>query len=277
MRAPALRDQVTLIDERQGRPVPPAGFVTFTEGDLGDGDRMGLYWPIGREEAEPVVVEFDHHARRLTPTHSSLAAWLEAGGGESDEGETVGADDDSPWSLHEEARELLRSGDLDGAILPLERAVTALPEYGEALITLWGQACRLRRMEEAVEIALQAIRSPPAFGPHLIQAQVWLAKQDESPAAIVEDPLWRARRELRLEFGGVKRNRTYTIFAEAIATCADRGRFVEAVTLHQSYGELMSWETVSFHERYGYSAESHARRLDELCAAGGLDRRTLED
>ncbi|MDF3837714.1 hypothetical protein P3W85_32950 [Cupriavidus basilensis] len=44
-------------DWRHGSPYPPLGFQPFAEGELGNGDTFGLYWPIGEEGYEPLVVE----------------------------------------------------------------------------------------------------------------------------------------------------------------------------------------------------------------------------
>ncbi|MEG2964733.1 MAG: hypothetical protein RR860_18745, partial [Janthinobacterium sp.] len=56
---------------------PPLGFTPFAEGALGNGDSFGLYWPIGREASEPIVVETWHDEWRIQPHFSSLAAFLQ--------------------------------------------------------------------------------------------------------------------------------------------------------------------------------------------------------
>jgi hypothetical protein len=64
---------------------PPLGFAPFFEGALGNGDTFGLYWPIGREGAEPIVVETWHDAWRIQPHFSSLTAFLQAHAAAEDE------------------------------------------------------------------------------------------------------------------------------------------------------------------------------------------------
>jgi hypothetical protein len=65
-------------DWQHTTPYPPLGFTPFYEGALGNGDTFGLYWPIGREAAEPIVVETWHDEWRIQPHFSSRTAFLQA-------------------------------------------------------------------------------------------------------------------------------------------------------------------------------------------------------
>jgi hypothetical protein len=65
-------------DWQHTTPYPPLGFTSFYEGALGNGDTFGLYWPIGREAAEPIVVETWHDEWHIQPHFSSRTAFLQA-------------------------------------------------------------------------------------------------------------------------------------------------------------------------------------------------------
>src|ERR1700733_3825903 len=60
MRLPAAYRSVTLDVEPRHVPYPPLGFYSIAEHELGNGDCFGLYWPIGREDHEPIVAETFH-------------------------------------------------------------------------------------------------------------------------------------------------------------------------------------------------------------------------
>jgi hypothetical protein len=79
MRAPAELASITLDTTRtHNSPIPPLGFILFSEGALGNGDSFGLYWPIGKEQEEPLVAETWHDEWRVAPTYSSLRHFLTA-------------------------------------------------------------------------------------------------------------------------------------------------------------------------------------------------------
>lgn len=280
MKLPDAVDRITLGERLPEQPYPPPGFLPFAEGDLGNGDGWGLYWPVGREDREPIVALSSHDDWTLLPEFSSLDAFLAAWeiADEDDdwiEGPNLDEDPASPTALREAAREAFKRQDFDGALELLEGAVDRLPEFTDALIPLWNEYRRRGRREDAVETALQAIRSGFCFGPPAERPLNWLAKQEELPERFADDPLCLQRHRLHLDFGGTKLNPAYPILDEAISVYGEQGRFVEAVTLLQTYGMLMWSETVSFQERYGFTLAGHASRFDALIEAAGLpDRRS---
>ncbi len=263
MKLPARSSEITLAEVEIG-PYPPLGFAPFPEGELGNGDRFGLYWPIGREQDEPIVCDMSHDAATLIPAFSSLDRFLNAYE-EADgwtEPPTLEQDGQSPVACYAAAREALGQKDFDVAVELLERALERLPEYGAALTSLFGQYLRLRRQDQAFEIALRTLRSPLAFGSDARQALRWLKAQEDCPVSLADDPLWLRRNELEWNFGGVETNSTYGVLADAIESYKSCGNAVATVSLMQVYGELMSRETISFRERSGFDTSKH---VDDLC------------
>ncbi|MED5613487.1 tetratricopeptide repeat protein [Janthinobacterium sp. P210005] len=245
---------------------PPLGFTPFSEGALGNGDTFGLYWPIGREASEPIVVETWHDEWRLQPNFSSLAAFLRAHAAASDAEDEVGyvalptLDDDpaSPRAAFLAAKEHIAQRNPDAAIALLEAALALLPEYTDALALLHGQYLRAGRIDEAVKVAIQAIISPPSFGGPPLKALQWLRTQ---PVPQNErDPIWRACGQLSFNFGGSKDNADYPVLLAAIDTYLAQGKHVCAATLMQTYAELMSAETVSFQERHAFEPAAFIAR-----------------
>ncbi len=240
---------------------PPLGFTPFFDGALGNGDTFGLYWPIGREASEPIVVETWHDEWRIQPHFSSLAAFLQAHAAAQDEyvGTPSLADDPaSPRAAFLEAKELIAQRNPDAAIALLEAALALVPEYTDALVLLHGQYVRAGRIEEAVKVAIQAIISPPSFGGPPFKALQWLRTQpvpDGEP-----DPIWRACGQLSFNFGGNKENADYPVLHAAIESYLEQGNHVCAAALMQTYAELMSAETVSFQERYGFEPAAFIAR-----------------
>ena len=258
---------------------PPLGFTPFFEGALGNGDTFGLYWPIGREAAEPIVVETWHDEWRLQPHFSSLAAFLQAYATAEDEyvaTPSLADDPASPRAAYLEAKELIAQRKPDAAIALLEAALAIVPEYTDALVLLHGQYVRAGRTGEAARLAIQAIISPPSFGGPPLKALQWLRGQpvpDGEP-----DPIWRACGQLSFNFGGSKENADYPVLLAAIDTYLEQGKHVCASTLMQTYAELMSAETVSFQERYAFEPAAFiARQIDVSAqlANGSRDTSTL--
>ncbi|MEG2033909.1 MAG: tetratricopeptide repeat protein [Janthinobacterium sp.] len=280
MQLPASLAQIsTDQDWRHDTPYPPLGFLPFFEGALGNGDTFGLYWPIGREACEPIVVETWHDEWRLQPHFSSLAAFLQAYATAEDEyvaTPSLADDPASPRAAYLEAKELIAQRKPDAAIALLEAALAILPEYTDALVLLHGQYVRAGRIDDAVKVAIQAIIAPPSFGGPPLKALQWLRAQpvpDGEP-----DPIRRACGQLSFHFGGSKDNADYPVLLAAIATYLEQGKHVAASTLMQTYAELMSAETVSFQERYAFAPAAFiARQIDVSAqlATGSRDTSTL--
>ena len=239
-------------------PFPPLGFLPFFECELGNGDTFGLYWPIGRENYEPLVVETWHDSWQIQPTYSSLDSFLAAAQSIPDEypePPTLSEDPNSPRACFQAAKESIKNQDIETSIQHLETAVVMLPEYTDALSLLWQQYVRSGRIEEAVSISIRAIISPPSFGERPLKALRWLCSQPSSVPSVESDPIWLARSQLKLVFGGKKENADFPVLLNAINGYLAQSQFLRASTLMQTYAELMSAETVSFQERYEFNLE----------------------
>lgn len=248
---------------------PPLGFIPFSEGALGNGDTFGLYWPIGREAFEPIVVETWHDEWRIQPHFSSLAAFLQAHAAAEDEyvgTPTLDDDPASPRAAFLAAKEQIAQRKPEAAIALLEAALAIIPEYTDALTLLHGQYLRAGRTDDAVRVAIQSIISPPSFGGPPLKALQWLRMQAVPEGEL--DPIWRACGQLSFNFGGRKDNADYPVLLAAIATYLEQGDHVCASTLMQTYAELMSAETVSFQERYAFEPAAFLAR--QIAVSGML-------
>lgn len=270
MKLPAGFNEVTMYEDFEPHyPYPPLGFHPFWEHELGNGDMFGLYWPIGREEADPIVAEMWHDAWCLAPHFSSLERFLECSRQLEEDGfpetPSLDFDADSPRACFESARSSLKANAPEIAIELLESAVAVLPEYTEALAILATQYRRVGRVDDAIQTGIRAVISPPSFGRDSSIALRLVAGQKGTMELLQDDPIWKSRSALKWNFGGEKLNDDYLILREAIDIYLDQDRIIEAITLAQTYGELMSGETVSFQERYSFRAEEHVAWQIRLC------------
>jgi hypothetical protein len=187
--------------EQEVRPVPdyglvypPVGFLEWSIGQVGNGDCYGYYWPVGREDRDPVVALMSHDCGALNPIASSIEALARLGTcrdltallatgdfpadeeDEEDDAEEVdgpeeapdvqgrlGLDDRSPYLNVASADLALSQNDTGRAESLYLKAAEVLPEYTAAHYGLALLNRRLRRPQEAIRWMLEAIRSPLAF------------------------------------------------------------------------------------------------------------------
>ncbi len=270
MKLPESIRSVTLCVETFDAPYPPLGFHPIDELQLGNGDKFGLYWPIGREEQEPIVAETYHDEWSLQPKFSSLERFLAAETEDEDshiDTPSYEEDPDSPLACLHRARSEINADNVDGAIQKLKRAVTILPEYTEAHTLLWTQHRRVGDRAAAIASAVQAIISPPCFGPRPMQAASWLSRQSSCPPEFEDDPIWLSRARFTLRFGGIYENEQYAILRAAIDRYLERSALVRAMTLMQTYAQLMYLETKPFQERNGFRAEAYVTWQRDVAAS----------
>ena len=267
MLVPSTVKQVSLHNDwRHSAAYPPLGFFPFFDAELGNGDSFGLYWPIGRETFEPIVVEAWHDGWRVQPSFSSLPVFLKALSASDEEYvemPSLADDPSSPRACYEAAKLKIAGQDPDAAISLLETAISILPEYTDALSLLHAQYVRAGRADEAMTIAVRAIISPPSFGQRPNKVLRWLKSQSAS-SAWTDDPIWRAKDQLNLIYGGTKENSDYPILLAAIDNYIANAKLIAASTLMQTYAELISSETVSFQERYGFNGSNFIARQIEI-------------
>ena len=273
MKIPASIHSVTLSDRDYDVPYPPLGFCAIAEHQLGNGDTFGLYWPIGHEDRDPIVAETYHDEWSLEPHFSSLDRFLNASAFEQMTNEadddrdaddfdddsfvgtpTIEADPRSPAACLVAARDNLQSQNISVALEFLETAVSVLPEFTLAQALLCTQYRRIGKNDAAIRSAIQAIISPSCFGAPPTHIASWLAQQTNCPKEQASDPIWINRERLTLKFGGVKENDQYRILRDAIDVYLGNSMFISAMTLMQTYAQMMYSETISFRERYNFDA-----------------------
>lgn len=167
---------------------PPVGFFRWPICSLGNGDDYGYYWPVGREDADPIVALMSHDCGTLNPISSStealaregtsreLTALMSQGEGqmensEEDEPERelptledrLRLDDRSPYLLVANADVALARNDVSLAESMYLKAVELLPEYTAAHFGLAMLYRRTRRPAQAISWMLEVIRSPLSF------------------------------------------------------------------------------------------------------------------
>lgn len=247
-------------------PYPPIGFCPFADHELGNGDTFGLYWPFGREAHEPIVCEIWHDEGALVPMFSSLRAFLDAAPHSRERPgiPDLSVDPTSPVALFHAARTANGAGQAQDARLLLQQAVEIVPEYTDAQALLAAVHRRLGQNEEAMRAAVRAIISPPCFGARPVQLLRWLGSLSTASQDLERDPIWRTRQRLRLVFGGAKTNDDYAAMETAIESYLEDRRPLRAVTLMQTYAELMFRETKSFQERYGFNGPSFLNRQRDV-------------
>ncbi|MGU3492836.1 hypothetical protein ACLBXM_02235 [Xanthobacteraceae bacterium A53D] len=272
---PAGAEHLALDRDQRYVAFMPFGFVSFQDWQLGNGDEFGLYWPVGRENGPPIVAETFHDDGSIMPCFSSLGTFLAATADldEADHPEfpTLATDPRSPLALYEDARTQLRAQQVETAIARLEAALEVLPEYTNALGLLASQYLRLGRTDDACRTALHAVICPPSFGcdAHVARVKDWLARQEDAPADVRDDPAWLRRREMEpLPSGGQKESAAYPVLLEMIAVYEARGEIVKALLLMQSYDEYMGSETSAFRDRYNYDPQ--ALRTRQIALSAGL-------
>jgi tetratricopeptide (TPR) repeat protein len=170
---------------------PPPGFIpTISLFEVGNGDTTGFYWPIGRENHEPILCDFYHDDGSLEPLASNLEGLVKLkvaeGYCDPDDDEYQAAqeladqlgfalpvaradeqlppdlrlslDPSSPSALKAMAAQFSGAGDLEAAITCLEHALQMLPEYTEALFMLGNLYRRQKRLPEAAHGMVEVLK-----------------------------------------------------------------------------------------------------------------------
>ena len=265
MRLPDGLDRVAVMGDIPRGPYPPLGFVPLLDAELGNGDYFGLYWPMGREDEEPLVCDMIHDEWSLVPSFSSLnvfVAWLELN--DDDRGELEVPDPGFAPHLHQEAKSMLGGSDLEAAIEGLSRACERLPEISDYWFTLASQLRRVGRQREAVAAALRAITSNWVFGMPNPGVRRMLAHPD-AKAVFPDDPIFRRIDSLTLRFGGLEENNDYPTLIACVQDYFVREQYVAGLLLLQNHAYMMSKETTAFQDRYGFDLEHWRDDFSERC------------
>jgi tetratricopeptide (TPR) repeat protein len=249
-----------------GYPYPPTSFTPILEHQLGNGDMFGLYWPVGKEDEDPLVLEMRHDSFEMSPQFSSLDCFIAGSKSLGDDDDFLHAtqenDKKSPVVLLTKAKELLANGEVDLGIELLKLAINVLPEYTQALCLLALMYRRQKKDDLAMESALKAFMCSPSFGQIDQQLWQWFCKQSNAPDTVANDPLWKHRHEISWVFGNEKKNDTYLVLQKVMDEYLSKDMIIEWFLMSQTYSEYMYRETSSFQERYSF--DSKAWRLNQL-------------
>lgn len=283
---------------------PPVGYLRWRVLEVGNGDTYGYYWPVGKENQDPIVCTTEHDAFRVVPFASTLAGCLrllhatqpEIADEITEVARAFGIsltgarprtaatpakalailDPRSPQLLLAVAREAMRTGDLMQGERSATQALDLLPEYGEAAFVLSQFHRRQQRFMQAAQALLVSISSPLCFsGGYDLRLKCLRALQGMKDDLVTEaddDVLWRERRRLTFQTG-VKQNDDFRLYDEAIEAYLAAGVGTRAIWLRMLVGELMSLETISFQERYGWTPTKHREDLQRDLLRAGLSVR----
>jgi hypothetical protein len=280
----------------------PHGFLDTQMFAIGNGDTTGFYWPIGKEDDEPILCDIYHDDGQLVPVASNLEGlvrlkWqdgfddpdavaadiaaalgvslpetLEAAALSPDQ--LLELDENSPVNRVAAAIEAAGRNELETAERHLQAALRVFPEYTLAHYHL---ARIYRRMPsrklDAARAMIKTLCCPLVFFnvPDRRQVLHWLQRMDSHPE-LQSDPIWAHRRELTFETG-VKHNDDFTIYEDAIVEYLSQGKRVEAIGLRELIGTLMEMEVTAFRERYDYSWDRHNELLVENLKQAELESR----
>ena len=267
MRWPKDIDPSDVYDFDSAFP-PSLAYATIGMDAYGGGDEVGLYWPIGKEKRQPIVVRTFHDTFELAPFFSSYPRYLRWMKKDPENeslpmGPDAKIDPVSPEALYNQGSELLKARDVAGALDAWQQALDRLPEFTLVSSLLAKQHRRHKNLEQAREFALKSLISPPTFGRFDASLLKWLGRETKPPEAYAENPLWINRRKLQWAFREKKND--YGIIQEAIDSFFETKQPVLGVTLMQTYLEFMYWETDSAKKRWKFDREEWMQRQDDLC------------
>lgn len=281
----------------------PHGYLDTQMFAVGNGDSCGLYWPIGKENSEPLLCDIYHDNSALIPQASSLEglAKLKHYLGEADDeqlaeylalklgfdlpephddedqdlNQLLRLDPQSPLNIVSVGIVAFQHHDLQSAEDYFLQALSLLPEYTRAsyyLADLYRQ--QLLRQLDAAKAMIAALTSPIVFLNAYRRTEVlkWLQEDKPEFTELQSDPIWLSRKKITCEMY-VKYNDDFIIYEEAVQEYLRQGKGIEAVRLRELIGELMQLETSAFRERYDYSIEKHTELLIDNLQRAGLESR----
>ncbi|WES66901.1 tetratricopeptide repeat-containing protein [Superficieibacter sp. HKU1] len=251
-------------------PFPPCGFLPLADAALGNGDCFGLYWPLEKENNDPIVCELYHDEWLMVPAFSSVEKfreWLDINDGDPYENDIAIEDHSFAPVQFRLAKEYLSSGEMDDALPRLINATKQLPEVSEYWLTLAGQHRRRREDDAAAEAALNAWLSNWTFGMPDNKVIQMLTQAARLPQ-FRDDPVVRrvAAKEMDLNYGGVKENTNYLMMQACIDDYFSQDKPRLALTLLHNYGYIMSSETTAFQDRYGFNLNEWRMQFSKLCS-----------
>ena len=246
-------------------PYPPLGFVPTSEAELGNGDYYGLYWPLGRENEEPIVCDMLHDEGSLELSFSSTNKFIEyLDLNDWFRGENEVIDENFAPNYYQKAKNFLSENNVDEAIKYLNLTVKSFPEDCEYWFSLASQLKRVGKNEDSMIAAVNAFIGNWVF--NLPPQGVLRMLQNKNAKVILpNDPVIRLANDLSLGFGGQKENKNYPLLKECIDEYLGQEENIKGLSLYQNYAYMMSSETISFQERYDFNLSEWQNEYSELC------------
>ncbi len=246
-------------------PYPPLGFIPVSEAELGNGDYYGLYWPLGKENEEPVVCDMLHDEWSLVLSFSSskkFVEYLELN--DWDRGENDVQEENFAPYFYLKAKESLSANNVEETIRYLNFAVESFSENCKYWYFLSSQLRRTGEYEKSIEAAVNAFVSNWAFG---LPPQNTLRMLQNKMALklLPNDPIVKRASDLTQSFGGAKENSNYPLLKDSIHEYFDQGENIKGLLLYQNYAYMMYMETSSFQERYHFNIEEWRNEYSKLC------------
>ena len=246
---------------------PPPSFWSIQKHQLGNGDSFGLYWPVGRENEEPIILEMWHDSMEMIPQFSSLDKFLEGSNLLPDTDDflepNLEVDEKSPVLLVKEAKTLMEKASFQKAIECLTIALDVLPEYTEALSMIAMLYRRLQNNALALEYAIRAFRCPKSFGIVNPSLWPWFQKMDMAPESVLADPFWKHRTELTWRFGKNEDFRNYEVLQTILDDYLENKQVVEWFLTSLTYTEYIVREDPKFKKKFMFDAGKERRKLVE--------------
>lgn len=173
-------------DELKGLSV-----VEFDEGNDGGGDGFYLYWPLGREQAEPFVCLFRHEEHILTVPYRRLADFL----ADFTTGESNLSDESFFYFSYAQAKLRFKKGQPEQTIEILLDCVSPFPDFSDAWSLLAAAYQMIDHYADAAVAVRKAILSAWQFGMPSAQC-VTVFQSVTVPSHLAHDPLFKNREDL---------------------------------------------------------------------------------
>lgn len=270
LKIPNRINEVSIIkDQIPTGSYPPIGFIPFFEGELGNGDYFGLYWPIGKEMNDPLVCDMIHDEARMAPRYSSLSVFLNLFNriNENEDNSlfstpSLQEDNASPLANYAVGINNSKIGNLDVAIKHLEKAVDTLPEYSFAWMSLSQLYRRVQQFDKYVSALFSTATSLWSFGFPDDKLFESIKRIRDLPESLSRDPFLLRRDKFGFKYGGAKTNDDYDLYKECISEYYSMGQYLNGLKMQINYGFLMSSETLSFKERYEFDSNSFNQSIN---------------
>lgn len=242
-------------DELKGLSV-----VEFDEGNDGGGDGFYLYWPLGREQAEPFVCRFRHEEHILTAPYRQLADFL----ADFTIGESNLSDESFFYFSYAQAKLRFKKGQLEQAIETSLDCVSTFPDFSDAWSLLAAAFQALGQHADAAVAVRRALLCAWQFGMPSNQC-IAVFQSVTVPSHLAHDPLFKNRENL-LHAGTYRQafQIDYARLWSITQQYTELGDIESAVRIAQNYGYALHCAPQSQREALQFSTNQWAADLQAL-------------